>query len=513
MTALAGLALLVWLYLILLHGQFWQSGPSLGAARPSADGVGGGAAGRDRGAGARRGRRDRCDAALAAGAGLPGRFRVILVDDASTDGTGALARGLHDARLRVLDGTPPPSGWSGKLWAVAQGIGEAGDAELLLLTDADIVHDKLHLSALVARAERDGLDLVSEMVALACDSLAERALVPAFVYFFQLLYPFAWVNDPLRATAAAAGGTMLIRRRALDRIGGIAVVRGALIDDVALARAVKRGGRIWLGHADLARSVRPYPGFAAIWRMVARTAYVQLRCSPVLLVATTLGMALTFAAPPAAALFGHGVARGLGVSGVGRDGVVLFADAGPLRPVAGVGGRSPRCRTILPGGNGRVRAGPLSRAGSPVEAAGLSGGGWVMNEVSADAPTPQVPAVKAAENVETWSGKDRGDENFPVGSLLISRALRPHVHAFYAFARNADDIADSATLPADDKLARLDVMEAVLLGRRETRIAQRAAAAREPGRDRRRRAPRHRPADRVPPRRHEAAHRELGRAV
>src|SRR5208282_343681 len=155
-----------------------------------------------------------------------------------------------------------------------------GGADLLLLTDADIVHDKRHLSALVARAEQDGLDLVSGLVALACDSTAERALVPAFVYFFQLLYPFAWVNDPLRATAAAAGGTILIRRRALARIGGIAAVRGALIDDVALARAVKRGGRIWLGHSELARSVRPYPRFADLWRLVARTAYVQLRFSP-----------------------------------------------------------------------------------------------------------------------------------------------------------------------------------------------------------------------------------------
>jgi hopene-associated glycosyltransferase HpnB len=185
--------------------------------------------------------------------------------------------------------------------------------ELLLLTDADIVHDPRHLSALVARAEQDDLDLVSEMVALACDSTAERALVPAFVYFFQLLYPFAWVNDPLSPTAAAAGGTILVRRRAMARIGGIAAVRGALIDDVALARAVKRGGRIWLGHSDLARSVRPYPDFASIWHLVARTAYVQLGYSPLLLVATTLGMALTFLAAPAAALLDHGAARWLGV--------------------------------------------------------------------------------------------------------------------------------------------------------------------------------------------------------
>src|SRR5208282_1243096 len=140
--------------------------------------------------------------------------------------------------------------------------------------------------------ERDDLDLVSEMVALACDSTAERALVPAFVYFFQLLYPFAWVNDPLRATAAAAGGTILIRRRALDRIGGIAAIRGALIDDVALAAAVKRGGRIWLGHTALARSIRPYPRATEIWRMISRSDYEQLRCSPLLLAGCIVSMAL-----------------------------------------------------------------------------------------------------------------------------------------------------------------------------------------------------------------------------
>jgi hopene-associated glycosyltransferase HpnB len=311
-TVLAGLALLVWLVLILLHGQFWQSGPSLAAVRPAtAPPVAIVVPARDE--------------AGVIGATLrslltqdySGRYRVILVDDGSTDGTGALARGEQDERLHVVDGTPPPSGWSGKLWAVAQGIdraiSDAGDVELLLLTDADIVHDPRHLSALVARAEQDDLDLVSEMVALACDSTAERALVPAFVYFFQLLYPFVWVNDPLRATAAAAGGTILIHRRALARIGGIAAVRGALIDDVALARAVKRGGRIWLGHSELARSVRPYPDFASIWHLVARTAYVQLGWSPLLLVATLLGMALTFLAAPVAALFGHGAARWLGV--------------------------------------------------------------------------------------------------------------------------------------------------------------------------------------------------------
>jgi hopene-associated glycosyltransferase HpnB len=335
-TLLAGLALLVWLYLLLLHGHFWQSGPSLEVTHPAealpvAIVVPA---------------RNEADVIVATLRSLltqdyAGPYRVVLIDDGSTDGTGDLARGLRDARLRVLDGTQPPAGWSGKLWAVAQGITEAGDAELVLLTDADIMHDPRHLSALVARAEAGGLDLVSEMVALACDSVAERTLVPAFVYLFQLLYPFAWVNDPLRETAAAAGGTILLRRRALARIGGIAAVRGALIDDVALARAVKRGGRIWLGHADLARSVRPYPAFADIWRMVARTAYVQLRFSPVLLVATTLGMALIFVAGPVATLFGHGAGRVLGALAWG-------AMAWSYLPTLGRFGRSPAWAVALP---------------------------------------------------------------------------------------------------------------------------------------------------------------------
>jgi hopene-associated glycosyltransferase HpnB len=307
MTALAALSPLIWLYLLVAHGRFWQSAPELPATRPS----------RARSVAVIVPARDEAPVIAASlrsllGQDYAGSLRVVLVDDASSDATGSIARGLADPRLTVLEGRPRPAGWSGKLWAIAQGIAVADEAELLLLTDADIVHDRGHLSALAAQAERGDLDLVSEMVALNCESRAEHALVPAFVFFFQLLYPFSWVNDPLRATAAAAGGTMLIRRRALDRIGGIAAVCGALIDDVALAAAVKRGGRIWLGHAAMARSVRRYPDWGDIWRMVMRTAYVQLRYSPVLLAATTVGMALTFLVPPLAALFGHAAARWLG---------------------------------------------------------------------------------------------------------------------------------------------------------------------------------------------------------
>jgi hopene-associated glycosyltransferase HpnB len=307
MTTPAALAVLIWLYLLLAHGRFWHSGPELAPARPiTSPAIAIVVPARD-------------EAPVIAQSlhsllvqDYTGPLRVILVDDASSDATGTIARGINDPRLAVIAGQPRPAGWSGKLWAVAQGLAQADATEFVLLTDADIVHHPRHIATLLAHAERNDSDLVSEMVALHCSSHAEHALVPAFVFFFQLLYPFDWVNDPLRVTAAAAGGTILIRARALQRIGGVQAVRGELIDDVALAAAVKRGGRIWLGHAGLARSVRTYPTAADIWRMVSRTAYVQLRFSPLLLLATTLAMTLTFLIPPYAALFGHGVARWCG---------------------------------------------------------------------------------------------------------------------------------------------------------------------------------------------------------
>ncbi|WP_158921871.1 glycosyltransferase [Acidisphaera sp. S103] len=309
MTTLAILALLIWIYLVFAHGMFWQAGPVLPVAYPAtAPSVAIVVPARDEAPVIEATMRSLLAQDYA------GSFRVILTDDNSTDGTGDIVRGIGDPRVTVIAGAPRPAGWSGKLWAVSQGVVEADDAELILLTDADIVHEPAHLSCLVALIEQHGLDLVSEMVKLACESRAERGLVPAFVYFFQLLYPFAWVNDGLKGTAAAAGGTILIRQRALRRIGGVESVRGALIDDVALATAVKKGGRIWLGHADLARSVRPYPAVIDIWRMITRTAFVQLRYSLLLLIATTLGMALVWLVPPVAALFGHGRAFWCGVA-------------------------------------------------------------------------------------------------------------------------------------------------------------------------------------------------------
>jgi hopene-associated glycosyltransferase HpnB len=308
MIVLSAVALLAWLYLALLHGRFWSAGPVLAAARPAlAPEVDVVVPARDEAEGIAAALRSLLAQDFA------GRFRVTLVDDGSSDGTGDIARGLGDARLTVIEGAARPPGWAGKLWAVHQGVA-AGTAPFVLLTDADIVHAPTHLSSLLAQAERSGADLVSEMVELACESRAERWLVPAFVYFFQLLYPFSRVNNARSKVAAAAGGTVLVRRAALERIGGIEAIRGALIDDVALARKVKgSGGNIWLGHSALAKSARPYPGVADIWRMIARSAYVQLRYSPLLLLGTVIGLALLFWVPPVA-LLTSGVSGWLGVA-------------------------------------------------------------------------------------------------------------------------------------------------------------------------------------------------------
>jgi hopene-associated glycosyltransferase HpnB len=311
--SLAFIAMLVWIYLYALHGRFWASGPELAPALPDAtpavDIV---VPARDEAATI-----GPVIASLLA-QDYAGRFRVVLVDDGSADGTAAVARDAAggDPRFVPIEGKAKPAGWSGKLWALDQGVA-VGDAEIVLLTDADIVHAPAHLATLVARLERPmrgaRLDMVSEMVRLNCESLAERALIPAFVYFFQMLYPFGRVNDPLAATAAAAGGVVLIRREALGRIGGLAALHEALIDDVTLARHVKRGGAIYLGHSGLAQSIRPYPAFGDIRGMIARTAFTQLRYSWGLLALTIAGLALVWLVPPLAVLFGDGAARLFGL--------------------------------------------------------------------------------------------------------------------------------------------------------------------------------------------------------
>jgi len=247
----------------------------------------------------------------------PGEFSIVLVDDHSSDGTADIARraamsaGRSD-RLRIAAAAPLPHGWTGKLWALRQGMTVAGASDLLLFTDADIAHHPSNLRELAARLVHKERDLVSLMVLLHCESLAERFLIPAFVFFFAMLYPFAWVNDREHRIAAAAGGCILIKREALERIGGLESIRGEMIDDCALAAAVKHsGGGIWLGLTRETRSLRRYPRLADIWNMVARTAYTQLRHSPWLLGATVAGMALAYVAPPLL-LSAGGIAAWLG---------------------------------------------------------------------------------------------------------------------------------------------------------------------------------------------------------
>jgi len=250
-----------------------------------------------------------------------GRFSIVLVDDQSEDATAEVARSLAERpaarhELTVVRGQAVPPGWTGKLWAVRRGIEQACAAEpdYLLLTDADIAYQPDALARIVRHALARDLALMSLMVELNCESLAEKALVPAFVFFFQMLYPFAWVNDPARKLAAAAGGCMLVRRDALQRAGGIEAIRGALIDDCALARALKPVGPIWLGLTRMVRSRRRYPRFDDIRRMVARSAYDQLGYSPLLLAGTVAGLLVVYGAPPVLTLLATGHAQVLGAA-------------------------------------------------------------------------------------------------------------------------------------------------------------------------------------------------------
>jgi hopene-associated glycosyltransferase HpnB len=243
----------------------------------------------------------------------PGDFHIILVDDQSSDGTGDIARALAHNHLTVLTGAPRPPGWTGKLWAMQQGIDRASAyhaPDYLWFTDADIAHSSDNLRQLAARAQSDDAVLVSLMAKLHSRSSAEHFLIPAFVYFFAMLYPFAAVNNAARRIAAAAGGCMLARREALEAAGGIAAIRGSIIDDCALARVMKKEGPIWLGLTNRATSLRPYEHIADIRHMVSRSAYAQLGYSPLLLVGTLLGLALVFFAAPAAAMFGWGISQG-----------------------------------------------------------------------------------------------------------------------------------------------------------------------------------------------------------
>ena len=242
----------------------------------------------------------------------PGPLHVFLVDDLSTDGTADLAmtaardRGRAE-RLTVVSGEAAPDGWAGKVWALAQGVREAGDdPDYLWFTDSDVVHPTDALPRLVSFAGWERLDLVSVMVRLRMEAWTEKLLIPAFVYFFGKLYPFQWASNPSRRTAAAAGGCALVRRSALEDAGGLSMISGELIDDCALAELIKRraGGRIWIGHDRSMHSIREYGGIGGVWSMVARTAFTQLGYSARLLALTVIGMLLTYVAPVFATVMG-----------------------------------------------------------------------------------------------------------------------------------------------------------------------------------------------------------------
>ena len=319
---IASMVLVIWLYLLAARGGFWLSAErdDDGAGRGTADApwpaVAAVIPARDEAA---------CVGDTVASLlrqTYPGAFRVILVDDGSRDGTAQVARDAAAAlgaaeRLTVVSGRPLPAGWTGKLWAQAQGV-ELAEAlkepqDYLLFTDADIVYAPDVLTDLVARARAGGLVLTSLMVKLRCQSFAERLFVPAFIFFFQMLYPFAWVNDRRRTTAAAAGGCMLVHRETLRAAGGMAAIRTALIDDCALGRNLKQHGPIWLGLTERVHSIRDYPKIGDVRRMVARSAYAQLHYSPLLLAGTVIGLTVTYIAPVALTFFADGLPQYLGL--------------------------------------------------------------------------------------------------------------------------------------------------------------------------------------------------------
>lgn len=232
-----------------------------------------------------------------------GEMRVFVVDDNSSDGTSDIVRSVTAGQERsasVIAGRPLPHGWAGKVWAMQQGwdAARAFAPAFVLLTDADVVHSPGNLRALVAKAEEDHSDLVSLMVRLHCHTFAEKLLIPAFVYFFFMLYPPQWIAEPRKKTAGAAGGCVLIRATMLEKLGGFDCIRGEIIDDCSLAREVKHaGGRLWLGLAEETRSVRPYDGFGGILKMISRTAFNQLQHSWLLLAGCIAGMTVLFLAP------------------------------------------------------------------------------------------------------------------------------------------------------------------------------------------------------------------------
>ena len=345
-AAFFGLA--AWTYLIFYHRDFWRADqrlpasfelpetlPSVAAVVPA------------------RNEAETTGAVVAAlrAQNYAGPFRIVVVDDDSVDGTADLARGAGTSdqhRLNVISAPTLAAGWTGKLWALNAGL-EYLDADapaFVWFTDADVVHPPETLARLVAKATTDGRDLVSLMVRLRCESFWERRLIPAFIFFFQMLYPFPAANDDRAKTAAAAGGCVLLRREALLKAGGLAGFRDNIIDDCALAEAVKRsGGRLWVGLSDASHSLRRADSLEPLWGMVRRTAFTQLNHSIIMIFMTLLGLSLVFLAPPLVALtypwHGDGI---LALAGFLAWGGMAYAYAPTLRDY----GRSPWEGLLLP---------------------------------------------------------------------------------------------------------------------------------------------------------------------
>ncbi|HET6390461.1 MAG TPA: glycosyltransferase [Hyphomicrobium sp.] len=322
MTALdviAALSLAAWAYLVLFNGGFWLTSereetdgeksstpaiwPRVTAVIPA------------------RNEADMLPSSLTslAAQDYPGEFSIVLVDDQSNDGTADIAQKIaatSPRQITVISGHELPPAWTGKVWAMHQGIAAASVSkpDYLLLTDADIAYAPGTLRSLVKSSNANGRAMTSVMAKLKCESFVEKALVPAFIFFFKMLYPFRWVNRQTAATAAAAGGCMLVERGALERAGGIAAIRGALIDDCALGKLLKTQGPIWLGLSNNVTSLREYPALQDIRRMVARSAYAQLKYSPLLLLGTVVGMALIYLVPLVFAFFADDPANVLAVA-------------------------------------------------------------------------------------------------------------------------------------------------------------------------------------------------------
>jgi hopene-associated glycosyltransferase HpnB len=348
---LAAASAAIWIYLILARGAFWRAAER--DTRFSPESLAAPAAW-PRVVAVVPARNEADVIAEAIGSLLaqsyPGDFSVVLVDDQSTDGTGDAA--MNEAvklvamdRLTILAGSEPPAGWTGKLNAMATGVRAVeakGAPDYILFTDADIAYRDPHaLERLVRGAVAKGTVLTSLMVRLRCDSTAEKLLIPAFVFFFQKLYPFAWVNDRTHKVAAAAGGCMLVKHDALVRAGGVAAIRGALIDDCAMGALLKKQGPIFLGLTEAVESIRPYDDFNHIRRMVSRSAYAELDYSPLKLLGSVLGLAVTYLAPPALAIFAEDWP---GLVGAAVWGVMALS----FQPILRLYRRSPMWGVALP---------------------------------------------------------------------------------------------------------------------------------------------------------------------